>query len=125
MRPDLRREPAAERDPIDRKRVAGGNTRPVRLGQYRRAEPPQLLVQEPDGVVRIVRPERVRADQLRQPVRLVGRRAPFRLLLVQDDVHSRIGEEKRRFRPRQSAADDVHRVVHLGGLLYAYASDGK
>src|SRR2546430_4634533 len=60
----------------------------------------------------IVRPQRVGAHELRQPVSLVGGRAPLRLLLVKDDVDPCVREQERRLRPGQTAADDVDVALH-------------
>ena len=108
MLPDAAGERLAERYPVDRERVAGRNPSLVRFFEHGGAEPPQLFVQQADGVLGIVRAQRVRADQLGQAIELVRRRTAYGFLLDELDAHTRIREEERRFGSREPTSDDHH-----------------
>jgi hypothetical protein len=56
--------------------------------------------------------ESVRADQLREAIGLVRRRAAHAAHLVDDNVVSTLGELPRRFATGESAADDVNFLHH-------------
>ena len=82
----LRRQRLGDRGreavPVDRQRPARRQLVAVAHRHDQRAQPAHLLVQQADRVAhRVVGAERVRADQLGQPVGLVrlGRRAPGRI----------------------------------------------
>ena len=95
---------------IDRQRAPSGHLICIRRAHDERAEPPHFPMDQADGVlVGIVGAERVRADELGQPVGLVGVGAPLRAHLVEDDRHARLRELPGGLGAGESAADDVDR----------------
>ena len=73
-----------------------------------RIRPPQFLVEKSDGVgLAIVGAEGVGADELRQPVGLVGLGAARRPHLVENDRKPAPGDLPGRFAAGEAAPDDV------------------
>src|SRR5438445_6018205 len=101
-------ERLAERTPIDRQRIPCRDASPVCLFEDGGPEPPELLVQQADGVLGIVRAQRVRANQLGEAIELVRGRTVYGFLLEEQYGHTRIREEERRFCSGEPASDDHH-----------------
>ena len=81
---------------------------PIAHGQDQRAQPPHLLVQQAHGVAHgVVGAERVRADQLGQPVGLVRIGAAHRPHLVQHHRHAAPRELPGGLAAGEAAADDM------------------
>ena len=80
----------------------------VARGQDQRIRAAHLLVQQTDGIVLpIVRTERVRADKLREAIRLVRVGSALGPHLVQHDGNARARDLVRGFRSGEAGADDV------------------
>jgi hypothetical protein len=97
---DAASERLAERNPIDRQRVACRDARPIRFFEHGGSKAPELLVEKADGILGIVRAQRVRADQLGEAIELVRGRSAYGFLLDEQHGHARIREEERGFRSR-------------------------
>ena len=76
---------------IDGERGAGGHAARFSGTHDDRAEAPHLLFEEAHRVIELVPAQRIGADQLRQPIRLVHERRPHRPHFVEDDVDARLG----------------------------------
>ena len=95
-------------DAVDRQRDAGRHLVGIARGHDERAEAAHLLVQQADGVVRrVVRAERVGADQLRQAARDVRLGGAHGTHLVQDNRRTGAGDLPGRLGPGEAAADNV------------------
>ena len=62
--------------PIHRQRGPGRHPRDVGGAHHDGAEPPHLLLQQPDGIIELVAAKRIAADQFRQLAGLVDRGRP-------------------------------------------------
>ena len=94
---------------VDRERAARRHLVPIARAHHQRAQPPHLLVQQPDRVVLpVVRAERVGADELGEafgPVRLGHAHRPH---LVEHDGNAPACDLPGGFRSGEPPADDVH-----------------
>ncbi|OQC34704.1 MAG: hypothetical protein BWX64_02735 [Acidobacteria bacterium ADurb.Bin051] len=98
---------AGERLPVDGERPAGRHRRGAGGADDERAEPFHLPLEQPGGVVGVVAPQRVAADELGEIAGLVGRRRAFRTHLVEHHRHPAAGELPGALGAGEAAADDV------------------
>ena len=106
---------------VHRQRRSGRNLVSIAHRNDQAARAPHLLVQQADRVVLpVVRPEGIRAHQLRQPIGLVCIGFPHWPHFMQDHRNARIRRLPGRLGPGHSAADDVDRfdchAVDIGYL---------
>jgi len=94
--------PAAAALGLEQHRIAGR----VGAGEDQRAGAPQLGLEQPRRRLDRVGAQRVRADDLRQQRRGVGRRHDLGLRLAQGDLDPALGELPGGFAPGQAATDD-------------------
>ena len=93
---------------VDGQRAAGRHLVGVARRHDQRAGQPHLGMQQPDRIVLgVVGAEGVGADQLGEPVGLVGIGAAHRAHLMQDDRHAGLGRLPCGFRTGEAAADDM------------------
>jgi hypothetical protein len=112
--------------PIDRQRAAGRHLMSVALGHDEGPEAAHLLVEQADRIgLGLVRPERVRADELGQPVGLVGVGAANGSHLVQDDGQSGSRDLPGGLGPGKASADNVNGLdlSHRYGLTAGRVRD--
>jgi hypothetical protein len=101
-----RRVIGAELLAVHRQRSASRNAGQVGDGHHQRAGAPHLFLDQPDGVGQIGPAQAVGADQLREEVVLLRRRAPRRLLLDQRDRDPLLRELKSALAAGEASADD-------------------
>ena len=98
-------------------RAAGRHLMRVGRAHHQRAAIPQLGMEEADRVRgRVVRTERVRADELGEPVGLVRGRGADGPHLVEAHVDAGLRELERGLRPCEAAADDRD-CCHCGTMV--------
>ena len=94
---------------VDRERAARRHLVPIARAHHQRAQPPHLLVQQPDRVVLpVVRAERVGADELGEAFGLVRLGHAHRPHLVEHDGNAPARDLPGGFRSGEPPADDVH-----------------
>ena len=106
-------DPPRKLDAIHGQRVACRYSRCIGNTQQRRPRPSHLLFQQPRRRVRRFTLQRIGADQFSELGRLVGRRQPrlaihHRPHLVEFHSAAQPRSGQRRFRPRQSSADNAN-----------------
>ena len=106
LRLDGRGDAICEPLAVDRQRTAGRNAGLVADSHHQRPEPAHLLLEQSHRVLQGVAAERIAADQLREPIRLVDRGRADRAHLVQRNGHAARGSLPRRLAARQSATHD-------------------
>src|SRR3954447_5501948 len=103
--------------PIDGQRRAARHARRVRRLEDHRAEEAHLGLEEPMRVRRLRALERVRADELREPIGLVRGGRANRPHLVHDDVMAALRELPRGFAACETTSDDMYGLRHSGLTL--------
>ena len=96
---------------VDGKRAAGGDTVRIRCRDDQGSQDTHLGMQDADRIaLGIVGAEGVGADQLRQPVGLMGLRAAVGPHLVQDDGHLGACQLPGRLTARETTTNHMHRL---------------
>ena len=110
MRLNALRDARRKHIAIDGERTAARDTRRVGRLQDHAAEQPHLGLEQAVRVDRLGALERVRADQLREPLRLVGWRLANWTHLVEYHATAALGELPRGFTAGQPPTDNVNRT---------------
>ena len=95
---------------VDRQGTAGGNGGAMSAVEQHRTHTLELGLQQAGGGIGAGRLKRIRADELRQVIGMVGRRAHLRAHLAQLYGKPAICQLDRAFRSRQTATDNRHLI---------------
>ena len=108
VRADALRDLAGEGLTVHGKRAAGGDTVMICTGDHDGIKPPQLLLEQTDGIGELIAAQRVGADELRKVFRYVcgGHFLGFHLDQVHRDAAP--GQLPRALASRQARADHGH-----------------
>ena len=101
------RHRAREQLAVDGQRSPCRHSRDIGGVHDERVEPAHFLFEQADGIVEFVAAERIAADQLREPIRLVDFSRPHRPHLVDGDRNAEPRGLPGGFAPGQTAADNV------------------
>ena len=97
-------------DAVDRQGAAGRNGRTMSAVEQHRTHALELGLQQTGGRIGTGRLKRIGADELRQVIGMVGRRAHLRAHLAQLYGEPAICQLNRAFRSRQTATDNRHLI---------------
>jgi hypothetical protein len=106
VRADALRDEFGELVPVDGERRTRGHARPTRRVEDDGACAPQLFLQKVRGRARLVRLQRVRADDLGQAIRPVRGRGAHWAHLAKPHARAALRGLPRGLRAGESAADD-------------------
>ena len=99
--------------PVHRQRATRRDLMGIAHGHDERLHPPHFRMQQTDRIgLRIIRTERVGADEFGQPVGLVRISAAHRAHFMENNGHAEICGLPRGFRTGHTAADDVNGFCH-------------
>ena len=121
VRADALRDLAGKGLTIHGERAAGGDTVMIRAGEHDGIEPPQLLLEQTDGIGELIAAQRVGAHELRKIRRDVRRSHFFRLHFDQPHRDAPDGELISRFGTGKTGSDNRY-SVHLSSFGVSFFS---